>query len=462
MPYRRRQLVAAALTANALRPLGGRFASVPAFFAGWLASELAPQLLAATLVDTAAELTVRRSRTGHPSREGLALAAITAGGLGYLIVNANRAATHVESTLRDGLGDDYLEALEEPPTSEELKTRVRELARPFKMAKPDVEVIRDINYTVGREAGPARHLPSRRASTSENAPVLVQVHGGGWTIGTKEQQGLLLMNRMAQRGWICVAMNYRLAPKHPFPAQIIDVKKAIAWTRENIAAYGGDPSYLVVTGGSAGGHLAALAALTPGEPEYQPGFEDADTSVAGCVPFYGVYDLAGLTGEKHAIGDARLLPRPARVQEEPGQAPRRLRQGVAAGAASPPTRRTSSCCTARYDSLVDVRQARTFVDKLKAESKATVTYAEFPGDPARLRGVRLDPQPPRDQGRRAVAAAPPHRVPLPAGRAGLSRGVARGSARPRRCAAPAWCRRRWTGTGSGAARASRRGTGRRR
>ena len=50
---------------------------------------------------------------------------------------------------------------------------------------------------------------------------------------------------MAERGWVCVAMNYRLAPKHPFPAQIVDVKKAIAWTRENIASYGGDPSYLV-------------------------------------------------------------------------------------------------------------------------------------------------------------------------------------------------------------------------
>src|SRR6186713_259784 len=99
MPYRRRQLNAAALTANAVRPLGGRYASIPAFFAGWLASELAPQLLAATLVDTATELTVRRGRTGRPSRSGLALAAVTAGGLGYLIVNANRSATHIESTL---------------------------------------------------------------------------------------------------------------------------------------------------------------------------------------------------------------------------------------------------------------------------------------------------------------------------------------------------------------------------
>ncbi len=377
MPYRRRQLVAAVLTANAVRPLGGRYASIPAFAAGWLASELAPQLLAATLVDTTTELTVRRNRGGHPSRSGLALSAITAGGLGYLIVNANRSATHVESTLRDGLGDDYLEELEEPPSAEDLKTRWREVARPFKMAKPDVEVIRDINYVSG---GKRARLDIYRPKgvDLENAPVLVQVHGGGWTLGTKEQQGQLLMNRMAQRGWICVAMNYRLAPKHPFPAQIIDVKRAIAWTRENISAYGGDPSYLVVTGGSAGGHLAALAALTPGDPEYQPGFEDADTSVAGCVPFYGVYDMAGLMGDKHATGLRDYYLGPRVFRKNPAK---HMEDFVKASplANVSPEAPDFFVLHGANDSLVHVSQARAFVEKLKSESKATVTYAEFPG-----------------------------------------------------------------------------------
>jgi acetyl esterase/lipase len=377
MPYRRRQLVAAALTANALRPLGGRYASIPAFFAGWLASELAPQLLAASMADTTAELTLRRHRTGHPSRSGLALAAVTTAGLGYLIVNANRSATHVESTLRDGLGDDYLDQLEEPPSTDDLKLRVRELARPFKMAQPDVEVIRDINYTAGGKRARLDIYRARDVDLS-NAPVLVQVHGGGWTIGTKEQQGLMLMNRMAQRGWICVAMNYRLAPKHPFPAQIIDVKKAIAWTRENIAAYGGDPSYLVVTGGSAGGHLAALAALTPGEPEYQPGFESADTSVAGCVSFYGIYDLAGITGDKNAIALRDYFLGPRVFKKNPAT---HLDDFVNASplAHVSPDAPDFFVLHGANDSLVHVSQARAFVEKLKAQSKATVTYAEFPG-----------------------------------------------------------------------------------
>jgi len=376
MTYRRRQLVSAALTANALRPVGGRYASVPAFFAGWLASELAPQWLATTLVDTALEVTVRRGRAA-PSRTGLALAAGTIGGLGYLIVNANRAATRVETNLRAGLGEDYLDALEEPPSTEDVRTRLREIARPFKMAQPDVEVIRDINFT---EGGKRARLDIYRPKgvDLENAPVLVQVHGGGWTIGTKEQQGLLLMNRMAQRGWVCVAMNYRLAPKHPFPAQIIDVKKAIAWTRKNITSYGGDPSYLVITGGSAGGHLAALAALTPDEAEYQPGFESEDTSVAGCVPFYGIYDMAGLTEDKNALAMRDYFLGPRVFKKKPSE---HLDDFVKASPLAHVTADAPDFFVLHggNDSLVDVRQARTFVDRLKEESKSTVTYAEFPG-----------------------------------------------------------------------------------
>ena len=98
------------------------------------------------------------------------------------------------------------------------------------------------------------------------------------------------MSHLADRGWICVAMNYRVSPLHTWPDHIIDVKRALAWVKENIADYGGDPNFVAITGGSAGGHLAALAALTPGDPEFQPGFEDADTSVVAAVPVYGRYD----------------------------------------------------------------------------------------------------------------------------------------------------------------------------
>jgi acetyl esterase/lipase len=82
-----------------------------------------------------------------------------------------------------------------------------------------------------------------------------------------------------------------LSPRATFPDDVVDVKRALAWVRDNPGEYGTDLGFVCITGGSAGGHLCALAALTADDPELQPGFEDADTSVAAAVPFYGVYDL---------------------------------------------------------------------------------------------------------------------------------------------------------------------------
>lgn len=369
-----RQLVTAALVANAVRPLPGRRTAISSFAAGWLTTELAPQLLGLTAADALAELTWRRRRR-RASPLGLALAAASTGTLGYLVTGARATATEIESSLSRELGRSYLDRVE---SEEDAAGRVvgwRDWVRPFRLTNPDVEVIRDVPYTEGgRRAKLDIYRP--RGVDLTDAPVLVQVHGGAWTIGSKEQQGLILMNRMASRGWVCVAMNYRLAPKHPWPAQIVDVKKAIAWTRARIEQYGGDPSYLVVTGGSAGGHLAALAALTPGD--FQPGFEDADTSVAGCVPFYGVYDLAGLTGEKHAVQmrDHFLAPRVFRKDS--------TEHRDEFVAASPLARVNEDApdffvLHGANDTLVDVRQARAFVAALREVSKRTVTYHELRG-----------------------------------------------------------------------------------
>ena len=110
-------------------------------------------------------------------------------------------------------------------------------------------------------------------------------------IGDKREQGLPLMFELARRGWVCVTINYRLSPKATWPDHIVDVKRAVGWVRQHISEYGGDPGFIAVTGGSAGGHLSSLLALTAGDPAFQPGFEDVDCSVDACVPMYGVYDM---------------------------------------------------------------------------------------------------------------------------------------------------------------------------
>jgi len=373
--YALRQAVIAALAANAIRPVGGRMGSIPGFAAGWLTSELAPQLLALSAADTAAELLYRRPR-GRGSRVGLALGLAAGGALGYVVYVARKTPGQVEAALVEGVGPDYGELLD-PQLPADLTVPLGALVRPFRLRSPDVEVLRDVSYTEGgRRATLDIYRP--RGVDLADAPVLLQVHGGAWTIGTKELQGLILMNRMARRGWICIAVNYRLAPKYPFPTQIIDVKRAIAWVREHIAEYGGDPAYLTITGGSAGGHLAALAALTSDVPDYQPGFEDADTSVAACVPLYGVYDLAGLTGERSAIVMRDEFLGPRVFKKDPAE---HLDDFVAASPLAQVGKHAPDFFVVHgsNDSLVSVRQARAFVSALREQTDATVTYAELPG-----------------------------------------------------------------------------------
>jgi acetyl esterase/lipase len=372
-----RQSVIAALTVNALRPPRNQRAGVPAFVAGWLFGETAPQMLALTALDAATHLTKGR-RQGLRAKAGLALAGASALGLAHMVRQSRQVKDGLEDALVEGLGVDYVEQLDEVPSPADLATPWRKMARPFHFADEGVRVISNLPYS---EAGKRGHLDiylPAGEDAIQDAPVLLQVHGGAWTLGAKEHQGRPLMNQMAAKGWVCVAINYRLAPRDPWPAHIVDVKRAIAWVKDNIADYGGNPDYVTITGGSAGGHLTALAALTPGDPLFQPGFEDADTSVRAAVPFYGIYDFAGSTGLSNAIGmrDAFLSPRV--LQTTWSDSPEVYE------AASPILRITPDApdffvIHGDLDTLVAVEQARMFVTELRRTSEKSVVYAELPG-----------------------------------------------------------------------------------
>ena len=373
MGFLRRQIVTAALTANAIRPVSGYRAGIPAFFAGWLTGELAPHVLGVTLADAATHATRGRKRAVP-----LALAAASSAGLLHVINQSRQVRVGAEQALVDGLGSDYVEELDELPTPADLAIPWRKLIYPFRMRNKQVTVERNIAYNEHGKRGlldiylPAGGVPKG------GAPVLLQVHGGAWTIGKKEEQGLPLMNHLAAKGWVCVAINYRLAPRDPWPAHIIDVKQAIAWIREHIDAYGGNPDYIAITGGSAGGHLSSLAALTANDPAWQPGFEGADTTLQVAVPHYGVYDLAGSTGLASArlLRDGFLSPRIFQTTWP--------KDPEVFEAASPLLRVTAEApdffvLHGVVDTLIDVAQARLFVERLRSISKRTVVYAELPG-----------------------------------------------------------------------------------
>jgi acetyl esterase/lipase len=197
-------------------------------------------------------------------------------------------------------------------------------------------------------------------------------------MGEKREQGKPMLYELVTRGWVCLAINYRLSPRATWPAQIVDAKRAVAWVRAHIAEYGGDPAFVAVSGGSAGGHLSALLALTPGAPEFQPGFEQSDTSVDACVPFYGVMDLTGTDVGAARYGSGLLKLLEGRVMKvRASERPELFR------AASPTYRVHAEAppffvLHGRNDTLVPVTVARTFVTALRSVSLAPVAYAELP------------------------------------------------------------------------------------
>jgi acetyl esterase/lipase len=372
--FRTRALLYAALTANAIRPLPGFRAGVPSFFAGWITTELAPHWLAVTAADAATHLDEKRR-----DPVALALAGATAAGLGYLIHQAQRDQHTAEAALTAALGAEYGERLDQLPTPAERRTPWRTLVNPFHTFRhPRVPIRVERGIAFG-PAGRRNHLDIYRpAEDVENAPVLLQVHGGAWMLGKKEEQGIPLMQHLAGKGWVCVAINYRLAPRDPWPAQVVDVKKAIHWIRENIASYGGDPDYIAITGGSAGGHLAALTALTPDAAEWQPGFEDADTSVQLAIPHYGVYDFAGSTGTKAAT-QLRDLFLAKWVMQKTWQDDPEVYEDASPILRITPDAPDFFVLHGAHDTLVPVDQARQFVARLREVSKRSVVYAELPG-----------------------------------------------------------------------------------
>ncbi|HUT51979.1 MAG TPA: alpha/beta hydrolase [bacterium] len=154
--------------------------------------------------------------------------------------------------------------------------------------------IYDVPYASGYPGDEAMKLDAHFPDGAHGLPVLVYIHGGGWTEGDKSQMDPWA-RRMSARGYVVFNVNYRLAPQYPFPAAVNDCLGALAWVREHAAEYGGDASRLGVTGGSAGGHLTALVSSAAGDPFWKPtGHETA--SLAGAVkaqvPFFGVYDFS--------------------------------------------------------------------------------------------------------------------------------------------------------------------------
>ncbi|HLI26453.1 MAG TPA: alpha/beta hydrolase [Chloroflexota bacterium] len=109
-------------------------------------------------------------------------------------------------------------------------------------------------------ADPRQRLDLYLPATRGGAPVVLFVHGGGWSIGDKAQFGWV-GEQLAAQGVVAALANYRLSPAVQHPEHTKDVARAAAWLYRHAASYGGEPTRLYLVGHSAGAHLAALVAL---------------------------------------------------------------------------------------------------------------------------------------------------------------------------------------------------------
>lgn len=244
---------------------------------------------------------------------------------------------------------------------------------PFRLRRPTVTRIKDIEYG---PHGRRHRLDIYKLKTTDTAalPVLIHVHGGGWVVGRKHQQAQPLIQHMAAEGWLVVDINYRLAPWNKMPTMIQDVMRAIVWVKTNISDFGGDANFVALTGGSAGGHLVALASLAFDEPRFKPGFEDVDCSVDACVPVYGVYDFLdrdGIMGrgfkEMETFLSTLVMPGPISTHRELWN---QLSPIAHVRAEAPPMLIVHS----RQDALADFDSAKAFADALSHVSDADVHF----------------------------------------------------------------------------------------
>lgn len=172
---------------------------------------------------------------------------------------------------------------------------------------PAPRELHDLPYRTGEAADPAKHALDLYVPDGPGPhPVLVFVHGGGWRVGdrtwgTYEATG----RRFAARGFLTVIVSYRIAPEHRHPALVEDVAASIAWVLEHAHEHGGDPRRIVLSGQSAGAHLALLATS---DPRWLAAHGHLARELAGIVAISGPYELVEMGRSRVLVGKPLVEP----------------------------------------------------------------------------------------------------------------------------------------------------------
>lgn len=333
-------LILAVMVGSALwpRPTRGPHAT-PTFVLGTAALEIPFMLLWYLLLITWAAAD-NRELTAPVGIIGVSLAALTLLGLLRIIAQSIRAMNTLNTALDTTFG------VERPRAS-----RTQHLLRclwafiaPLRIPNPRVRRYRNIRY--GPD-GKVQLLDVYRGRNVTAGPVFLYFHSGGFHSGSKNRQAKQFLETLASHGWICVSANYHL--KAPFLVPLSDAKRVIAWIRTEGSAYGADAHTIAIGGGSAGAQLAMHCGVSENRPEFQPDFEDADTSVSAVIGLYGYYGSV--------FGQEQSDPSEFTDRELP----------------------PSLIIHGEKDPMAPVAMAQGFVHAMRARDEGPVAYAELPG-----------------------------------------------------------------------------------
>ena len=179
-----------------------------------------------------------------------------------------------------------------------------------RIAPEGVTIERDVTYLApDRKEKLDLYQPASR-DPKTLSPAAVIIHGGGWVGGDKAaNREFITGTTLAKAGYVCVSIEYWKGSKDRWPTNLQDCKNAVRWLRVNAGRLHIDPERIGVIGGSAGGHLALMAAYTAGPTELDPKplYPGISDRVSACVNMYGIANLATRQGtDKNGTPDGKV------------------------------------------------------------------------------------------------------------------------------------------------------------
>lgn len=253
-----------------------------------------------------------------------ALVAFAAGVLGSAISVVHMVlVTAPQRSFAEAFGKDWESRISPPQKARMIKRRWR-IGLP-KTQEPSLE--QDITFwMIPGEASTAGGTDRRLLcdvwepadGLERSGLAFVYLHGSGWYILDKDVGTRPLFRQLTEQGHVVMDVSYRLMPEVDIYGMVGDVKRAVAWMKDNASRYGVNPERIVLGGGSAGGHLALLAAYTPDDPRLTaPDLKGHDLSVRAVVSLYGPTDLRACYNH---LGQTRLIGLPKVEIGQPGAA----------------------------------------------------------------------------------------------------------------------------------------------